>query len=896
LAKSALEALRVYRQRSFDPAYCVGREAELSAVRSLVADAALGNGCALVWIGASGIGKSRLLSECERLKLPATTLRVRCGAPATYSPDICAQIVTALRLPRRSTKARAAPAVLSALTVRAKRRPVAIFVDNLHLAGGAERSFVEALAARARHQRLVIVACTRRDTALPAQLIRELPPLDDAAMELLIRGLSEKRSLDNEGLRAILATAQGNPRLAIELAQSDTADDGTVTLVPPSAHDLLREFREALSQDDYDIVAACSVVGAEFDGEWISEVTGRSRAEVADALQRASEAGLLGKPAGSPKWLAFRQIAVRNAIYASIIAIKRQIIHERIVERLVRERGGSAKIDALLGLHAEVIAKHELAAEAFSRAADGFRDAGAFAAAAELHLRAAANVPLGDERWLALMRQAMRCYRSSSDWKRVNSLAESVLAHAAADANVAAAALEDLFYAHLNDGNREAAEGVAERIAGLGLPASGTRGQIARLILAYAFCYSGMTAKAQRLVEMVEAQGIDDPELRLRYLIATVEIEALVAPLERTLKVVDEAVEIARGLGVRGTVFAAGTGAEIACRYGDLARAREYVERAERIAEQRPGSANDLLRGVVKERTRIAMLAGDLPAARELVRANIGWRATGRLNESFDAGIAVSLGMRIGDLALVDAFFDPRLLYDSVAAQEAEACGLLLPGFAEVMLLRGMAKELRGALERCVGDALIDPYTSIQLAATRHAPLECSAAAVEQVERYFANAIAPSAAAHVALARATLLRRSGRHIAAAELAGAAAVRFRALGWALYEAAALELAGNLRSASRLYRECGAVSDVARLATGEKRKLRYAAFGARLSPREREVARLVAAKRSNRDIALALDISVRTVDHHVEAAFSKLGIRNRWQLDADMLEPRPNRRPA
>jgi DNA-binding CsgD family transcriptional regulator len=76
-------------------------------------------------------------------------------------------------------------------------------------------------------------------------------------------------------------------------------------------------------------------------------------------------------------------------------------------------------------------------------------------------------------------------------------------------------------------------------------------------------------------------------------------------------------------------------------------------------------------------------------------------------------------------------------------------------------------------------------------------------------------------------------------------------------------------------------------VERLARGLSRKSRRAPFGARLTARELEVARLVARKRSNNEIARALEISVRTVHHHVEAVFNKLGLQTRRQLTEDAL---------
>ncbi|HEX2122333.1 MAG TPA: response regulator transcription factor [Thermoanaerobaculia bacterium] len=54
--------------------------------------------------------------------------------------------------------------------------------------------------------------------------------------------------------------------------------------------------------------------------------------------------------------------------------------------------------------------------------------------------------------------------------------------------------------------------------------------------------------------------------------------------------------------------------------------------------------------------------------------------------------------------------------------------------------------------------------------------------------------------------------------------------------------------------------------------------------RLSAREREVLRLVAAGRSNKEIANALTIAERTVKFHVTAIFNKLGAENRAQAVA------------
>ncbi len=875
-----------------EPPYCVGREAELDLVRGQLHDAALGDGFAVVWVGEPGIGKSRFLRECAAIKVAALTLSARCGATRTFGPDVAGQLAAALRVSGAGSQRPHAAAVLAAIAERTKRRPVAIFIDDLDRAGAGELDFIEALVAMARRHRLVVVACAS-EWRHSGAAVRRLNALDEPAMELLVRGIAGLRGFSGEEVREILKTAQGNPRFGVELATAARQGNGDATSVPASARAVVAGLRTSVSAADFEIVSACAVIGDRFCSDWLEAITLRPREELADALQRASDLGVVLDDPGAPRWLAFRQAAVRKALYASIVALKRRILHERVVQRMGDEANrGDPRIDELLAHHAEMVDDRECAADAYRRAADALHDAAAFSAAGDLYVRAARHLTTGETAWIERMRRAIRCYRLVGDWLGVQAVVHPLLdaLDLERDASIAGSELENLFFAQLNDGDQESAERTAERIASLGLPDSVNRGRVATLILSYGLCYTGRLAEAARLLATAPPQDGDDDEVRMRYCIARAEIGALVTPLDRTAAIIEAGAESARRLSVRGQAACYGAGAELASRYGDLATAREFVERAQEVARKSAGEINDVWRRILKERTRIAMLEGDLPAARDLVRANIGWRESGRHNEAFDAGAAVAVGMRVGDLSLVDAFFEPQLLDDSAGARDAESCGSLLSGFAEVMQIRGMGRELRGVLDRCIAERLIDPYTAIQLCAARYAPMDCAQRAVEQAEEYFNGAVAPAAAAHVKLCKATLLRRQGRHLAAAELAGKAASRFGEIGWRAYEAVALELAGNLRRASRLYAQCGATSDVARLGAGETRKLKYAPFGARLSPREREVARLVAAKRSNRDIARALEISVRTVDHHVEAAFSKLGVRARWELTPEMLDSR------
>ncbi|MBB5081514.1 ATP-binding protein [Nonomuraea endophytica] len=139
---------------------------------------------------------------------------------------------------------------------------------------------------------------------------------------------------------------------------------------------------------------------------------------------------------------------------------------------------------------------------------------------------------------------------------------------------------------------------------------------------------------------------------------------------------------------------------------------------------------------------------------------------------------------------------------------------------------------------------------------------------------------------------------------AAELFTRAATALAAVSRPYEQARALENAGRctlpgglgqVTAAARLFTALDATWDAARCASllreyggaAEPRRGRRG-YGKQLSPREREVSRLVALGRTNKEIAEVLFLSPRTVEQHVARVMRKLGTSTRDQVHLKLLE--------
>ena len=228
------------------------------------------------------------------------------------------------------------------------------------------------------------------------------------------------------------------------------------------------------------------------------------------------------------------------------------------------------------------------------------------------------------------------------------------------------------------------------------------------------------------------------------------------------------------------------------------------------------------------------------------------------------------------------------------------------PGLALVRLAQGQASAASHALSAALADASGAPTQRAQLLAAqvetslRAGEVSVADDAAEELASIALALDRPAVSASAAMARGSVrLAKEDPGNALAELRTACAL-WRDLGLPYEEAQTRLLLGNatralgdeegaireIEAASRAFATLGAKADLRLVAS----LLRPSALPARLTTRELDVLRLVAAGRTNRDIAAELVISEHTVGRHLQNIFTKLGVSSRAAAAAFAVEHR------
>ena len=378
---------------------CVGRETEIQVLRASFARAAKGDGGTVLVTGEAGIGKSRLADElADRLgagrvefdvlfvghaplgggdaflEALRTHLRGATGdddlrelMPST--PRLVAGFGALLRgEPPPAGAPPLTPDSLQALFIQAvrglaSRRPVLVWVDDLHFAPTEARALFWALARGVAGQRVLLVGTTRpvTDAGFSAELARrgdvariDLARLGVKDLVLLLREVLGSTALAEELAGRVGLKSDGNPYFALEIVRTLMEEghlarkpDGrwrtTQTFaeikVPSSIQDLVAMRLSGLAREDRDLLDAAACVGFRFDPTLVGDALGLPRIPALRRFAAIEKACRIVRSEGRD--YAFDHHQAQEVIHGAIHDMLREEYHAAI-GAAIESRAGAA--------------------------------------------------------------------------------------------------------------------------------------------------------------------------------------------------------------------------------------------------------------------------------------------------------------------------------------------------------------------------------------------------------------------------------------------------------------------------------------------------------------------------------------------------------------------------
>lgn len=851
----------------------------LDALGRELTSARHGRGRIVLIEGEAGIGKTTVLEAFLRQR--AVRVRVLRGAcrpddpPRPFEPlrDLAAtgiggsDLAMAIESRDRDGVIRAA---LDLLGVR--QPPTVLAIEDLHWADEGTAALLGVLGSRIRDRPLLVLA-TRRDDEpgepgllgraladLPARAIRRLvvPPLSVAA----VRRIRGPRDVDAVRLHRLTG---GNPLL---IEESGAAEGGRDAV---SLRELVRSRLQRLSPAAVGLLRGAAVLGRPARPALVGAVAGRGEAGIPELVRSRL---LVATDDG----LAIRHELIRLAVLDTIDAPTRRRLHRRAAAAIAVEAPGDK---ARLAVHAIGAGDRRGILEWAGAAAAEAARLGSFHDAATLYLA------------------VISAARGSANDRRADLLQAHAAAAASAD-DVAGAIQSQLAALRLRRSARDpVGEGDARRALGelWWLAGNGRRA----------------LTEARRAVEILEAAPSGRAALALALAVLAQRLAVAGAPSDAVFKAGERALALADELGLEATSVHALTTLGIMDAYGGRPGRAPSVDRLEAAARRaRAAGLHAAVTRALINLGEAALHLGRLDEAEERFATVFEWL------EGAAPGDLVHLRMvlmRRADLDLARGrWTDAASAADSVlelrgttsTANQIRVRAVTILG--RIRARRGLdgAWPLLDEGLALVGDDELQELAPLYAARIEAAILGgdgLRAAAEADAAVALLRAAAPipdflgGAAWYWAWRAGSIDALPAEAPEPYQLEAAGRLRDAAAAWKRigdpYQRAVVLVAAEdepaLREALDTFLELGA-RPMARLAADRLRAIGAASIRrgpqartrrspAGLTERQAEILGLVACGATNRDIATALVISSKTVDHHVSAVLRALGVANR-----------------
>ena len=221
----------------------------------------------------------------------------------------------------------------------ARSRPVLIVLDDVDAADEASQLLVQYLARTARDDPLLVVACCR-DTAGPLAALAqepnttqlELRGLERAAVGEQVSGIVGRAASDAE-LAAMYNATAGNPFFVGELARQLADGSALAGAVPRSVLAAIGQRLGQLSADCAASLRAAALLGVRFAVPLVAAMTEKNVGDCLTSLDEAARAALVLED-GAPEERRFAHDLVRDAILAGLGSAQRVTLHRRAAEAI----------------------------------------------------------------------------------------------------------------------------------------------------------------------------------------------------------------------------------------------------------------------------------------------------------------------------------------------------------------------------------------------------------------------------------------------------------------------------------------------------------------------------------------------------------------------------------
>ena len=282
-----------------------------------------------------------------------------------------------------SQRYRAHAGFVRVLAEFAIRRPILIAIEDVHWADEASLELIPYIARHLRTSSVLFVVTYRSDelhrnhplTHVLEELSRarladeiRVDPLTREDIGLLTRDLLGANSADQPLRDLVYEHSEGNPFFAEELLDAflergDLADVGGVwTLasdmselpVPSSIQGIVQERFRRLAANEQQVLQTAAVIGRYFSFEVLQSVVGLPEAEIVAALRSAKDADLVAeaRETKSDDVWAFRHSLTREAVLSELLRRERRLLHGAIAA-VLEARASTSPAD-----YAEELAYH----------------------------------------------------------------------------------------------------------------------------------------------------------------------------------------------------------------------------------------------------------------------------------------------------------------------------------------------------------------------------------------------------------------------------------------------------------------------------------------------------------------------------------------------------------